>query len=86
MLAVMRYTSRMSKETLVFCVGFALTIIPFLGVPESWRQISVAVIGGLLILVGYLLRRAAFLRRIDRGDGERGIDSFVETTEPLFDE
>jgi hypothetical protein len=76
----------MSKETLVFCVGFLLTIIPFLGIPESWRQLIIAGLGGLLILVGYALRRAAFFRRIDRGDGERGIDSFVETTEPLFDE
>lgn len=76
----------MSKETLVFVIGFALTIIPFLGVPESWRQLTIAGLGGFLILLGYLLRRAAFFRRIDRGNGERGIDAFVETTEPLFEE
>ncbi len=76
----------MSKEMLVFIIGFALTIVPFLGIPESWRQLIIAGCGAFLVLLGYLLRRAAFLRRIDRGDGERGIDAFVETTEPLFEE
>lgn len=76
----------MSKEMLVFIIGFALTVIPFLGIPESWRQMMVVGCGALLVLLGYLLRRAAFFRRIDRGDGERGIDAFVEKTEPLFDE
>ena len=76
----------MSKEMLVFIIGFALTVIPFLGIPESWRQMMVVGCGALLVLLGYLLRRAAFFRRIDRGAGERGIDAFVEKTEPLFDE
>jgi len=76
----------MSKETLVFIFGVALTIVPFLGVPESWRQYTIAGIGFLLIIIGYTLRRTAYLEHIDRGDGERGNDSFVETTEKLFDE
>lgn len=76
----------MSKETLVFLFGLALLIIPFLGVPEEWRQYLVAVLGALLVFIGYALRRAAFLRRIERQDGERVSDSFVETTEALFTE
>lgn len=76
----------MSKETLVFLFGIMLTVIPFLGVPELWRQYAVSGIGVLLILIGYALRRAAFLATIDQGNGERGNDSFVETTKPLFDE
>jgi hypothetical protein len=76
----------MSKETLVFLFGICLTIIPFLGIPELWRQYAVVVIGAFLILVGYALRRAAFLAKIDQGNGERGTDSFVETTKPLFEE
>lgn len=74
------------KETLVFISGILLTVIPFLGVPETWRQYAVMAIGVLLILIGYVLRRAAYLNRLDRGNGERGSDSFVETTETLFDE
>lgn len=43
-------------------------------------------IGIILILVGYALRRGIYLQKIDHGNGERGGDSFVETTETLFDE
>ena len=74
------------KENLVFIFGVSLTLVPFLGVPEIWRQYTIVGIGVILIFIGYALRRAAYLQKIDRGDGERGNDSFVETTEKLFDE
>ena len=76
----------MSKETFVFIFGILLTIIPFLGVPVMWRQYSIFGIGVLLILIGYALRRKVYLERIETGTGERGTDSFIETTEKLFDE
>lgn len=76
----------MSKETLVFLFGVVLLVIPFLGIPEEWRQYLVAAFGALLIFIGYGLRRAVFLRRIEQTDGQRGTDSFVETTEVLFEE
>ena len=76
----------MSKETLVFLFGIFLTVIPFLGVPESWRQYSILGIGVFLIIIGYALRRSVYLTRIDYGNGERGSDSFIETTETLFDD
>ncbi len=71
----------MSKETLVFVFGIILLVIPFLGIPEEWRQYLVAVIGALLVFIGYALRRIVFLRRIERQSGERASDSFVESTE-----
>ncbi len=76
----------MTKETLVFVLGICLTVLPFLGVPELWKQYMVAGTGVILIIVGYALRRHLFLLKIDRGNGERGNDSFVETTKQLFDE
>lgn len=76
----------MTKETFIFLAGILLTIVPFLGVPLVWRQYVIFGIGVLLIFVGYILRRQVFLKRIDRGDGERATDSFVETTEKLFDD
>jgi len=76
----------MTKETIVFFLGIFLTLIPFLGIPELWRQYAVMGSGFLLITVGYMLRRAVYLARIDKGNGERGTDSFVETTQPLFNE
>lgn len=75
----------MSKPTTVFLLGILLTIVPFLGIPEEWRQYLIAGIGALLVLVGYALRRELFLARLERGDGERGTDSFIETTERLFE-
>ena len=71
----------MSKQTLVFVFGIILLVIPFLGIPEEWRQYLVAVIGALLVFIGYALRRIVFLRRIERQSGERASDSFVESTE-----
>lgn len=76
----------MSKETIVFFSGILLIVVPFLGMPQEWRQYTVAFIGAFLIVIGYSLRRKLFLYRIDKGNGERGTDSFVETTEKLFDE
>lgn len=76
----------MTKETLVFLFGILLIIIPFLGIPEEWRYYAVTVMGVILMFIGYELRRRTYLSRIDKGNGERGNDSFVETTEKLFDE
>ncbi len=76
----------MAKETFVFIIGILLTILPFLGLPEMWKQYTVAGIGAVLIIIGYMLRRALYLSKIDHGNGERGNDSFVETTKQLFDE
>ena len=71
----------MSKETLVFIFGILLTFLPFLGIPLWWRQHMIAGIGIILIIIGYILRRAEYLRRLDKGNGERGTDVFIETTE-----
>ncbi len=76
----------MSKETLVFVFGILLTLIPFLGIPLLWRQYIIFSVGALLIFIGYSLRRKLFLEHIDKGKGERGTDSFIETTEKLFDD
>ena len=76
----------MSKETVVFLFGIILTVIPFLGVPEAWRQYVILGIGVFLIVIGYALRRSVYLTQIDHGNGERGSDSFIETTDTLFDD
>ena len=74
----------MSKETLVFVTGLFLMVVPFLGIPEDWRIGIVVFLGAVLIFTGYGLRRTVYLRGIERGNGERATDSFVETTEKLF--
>jgi len=74
----------LSKESLVFIIGLLLTIVPFLGIPEEWRFGGVMLLGVVLIFVGYALRRSVYLEEIDHGNGERGNNSFVETTDTLF--
>ncbi len=75
----------MSKETLVFIFGILLTFVPFLGVPLAWRQYTILGIGSVLVFIGYALRRRLYLHRIEKGNGERGDDSFVETIGRVVD-
>ena len=69
----------MSRESFVLFLGVVVFFTPWLGVPELWKVYMISGTGVLLFVVGYLLRRAAYLRKIDIGNGERGTDSFVES-------
>jgi hypothetical protein len=68
-----------SRESLVFLLGVIVFVIPLIGVPPLWKEYAITIIGILLILVGFSLRRSAYYRKIDRGNGERSTDSFVES-------
>ena len=76
----------MTKGTFVFLLGMLLCVVPYLGLPSTWKQYIYVGLGVVLILVGYSLRRARYLADIDRGNGERGGETFVETTESLFND
>ena len=69
----------MSRESFVFILGLLVLLTPFLGVPTQWKTAGLAVIGALLMLIGYSLRRSAFLRSLDGGQGERSNESFAES-------
>ena len=70
----------MSRESFIFALGFVVFMTSFLGIPSTWKE-TIFIVGGILImLVGYSLRRTAFLRSIDDGEGERKSDVFVENT------
>jgi len=75
-----------SKESIVLLLGVLILFVPSLGIPADWKLYVLTGAGAILVIVGYLLRRAAYYRRIDRGNGERGGESFVESkgkiTEP----
>ena len=76
----------MTKGTFIFLLGLLLIVLPYLGIPETWKQYLYIGLGILLVLIGYMLRRAQYLIDIDRGNGERGGETFVETTKQLFTE
>lgn len=68
----------MSRETLIFVIGFLLIVIPFLGIPIVWKEYVLAGLGVLVFILGYQLRRSAYARSIERESGERVGDAFVE--------
>lgn len=74
----------MRKSMTVCLIGFGLLTLPYLGIPSDLREYLLLGAGGCLLLLGYLLMRDEMLRRSDYGNGERGSDSFIETTTPLF--
>ena len=69
----------MSRESLVIFTGLIVFFVPSIGVPEEWKTYILMGAGVLLMLFGYLLRRAAYFRSLDKGNGERAADSFVES-------
>lgn len=75
----------MSRESLIVVLGFLLIFVPFLGVTHLYKTYITVAIAVILVLVGYGLRRDRYLRRIERGDGERANDSFVERFQTRLD-
>ena len=73
----------MTQETLIFILGVALLIAPFLGIPADLKVYIYVSIAVLLMIIGYRLRYARFLRSIETADGERQTDSFVESDPTL---
>jgi len=68
----------MSRESFVFILGLVVFFTSFLGIPTEWKEWIFIGSGALLMIVGYILRRAAFLRSIEHESGERRGDAFVE--------
>ncbi len=68
----------MSRESIVFVLGILVFLMPYLGIPDNWKFYFYNVAGILFILVGYSLRRSAYLRSIEKEDGEHDGDSFAE--------
>ena len=75
----------MTKGTTIFLLGLLAIILPALGIPMAWKQIVLAVMGIVMLGVGYSLRRAQYLATLEQDGTIRTADTFVETTEPLFD-
>lgn len=73
----------MSNESFIFLMGFLVLITPLLGFPHEWKDWGIMVFGGLILIVGYRLRRKAYIRSLDTKKGERRADAFVENHSPL---
>lgn len=69
----------MSKETLVFVLGILVFFTSFLGLPTEYKEWILIATGIILMIVGYRLRRNAFLKSLEQAGGERRADAFVES-------
>jgi uncharacterized membrane protein len=75
----------MTKGTLVFLLGLVTIVLPSLGIPMLWKQIIFAVMGIVFVGIGYSIRRSQYLATLEHDGAVRTAETFVETTEPLFD-
>ncbi len=69
----------MSKETSVCVVGAVVFFVPFMGLPREYKEWILIVAGILLMILGYGLRRMAFFRSIEDGNGGKQGDVFKES-------
>ncbi len=73
----------MSQESLVFFMGAFVLLAPFLGVPMRWKEWILGILGVLIMVMGYRLRRSRYLRSLETSGGERHSDAFVENKMPI---
>lgn len=64
----------MSKEMSVILLGVSVIIVPYLGVPSSWRTLLLVLAGLALVVIGFVLRTQGM-----GGDKNSKYSTFVET-------
>jgi len=73
----------MSKEMMVIALGVWIIVVPYLGVPGTWRTAILVITGIVIAIVGFLLRGEALLGGTRRTENQ----SFVEhIPQPRHDE
>jgi hypothetical protein len=72
----------MSQESIILLTGFLILLLPSLGIPNAYDRWIFVALGLLIAIVGYRLRRAAYLRSIETPHGERRADAYVENPAP----
>ena len=66
----------MSKEMTLIVLGISVAVLPYVGIPGSWRTALFILAGAVVAGIGFLLRGAALSRGTSRGAHH----SFVENT------
>ena len=74
----------MNKASLTGLLGLILVTLPFLGIPDQWKVYGTAGAGAIIAVLSYLIIRDRILASMDMGNGERGNESYVESTQSLF--
>ena len=66
----------MSKEVLVIVLGVWILIVPFLGIPSSWKTTIFALSGLAIVVIGFLLRTEAYSRGTKRPEHRKFVENF----------
>jgi hypothetical protein len=69
----------MSQESLILVAGLFLMLLPSLAIPNAYDRWIIAFLGAVIAVIGYRLRRAAYLRSIETVHGEHRADAYVES-------
>ena len=72
----------MSKEMGVIILGLLVIIIPYLGLPISWRTILLVIVGVGITIIGFLLRGEV----ISKGTAGSEKHHFAEPTKTIEQE
>lgn len=60
----------MSRETIVISAGIWVFVLPFLGLPESWRVVLFIFTGIGLVVLGFIMRAEVLARGVKK-DGRQ---------------
>lgn len=72
----------MSKEMTVIVLGLWVAIVPYLGVPGTWRTAILLLSGLGIAIVGFLLRGEAIGRAQHRASRSTFAETAAEPTQP----
>jgi len=78
----------MSKQTSIIVLGVWVLIVPYLGVPGSWRTVFLVLSGAAIAILGFLLRGEATAKGLSAHKTRSGrtSHSFVEHIPPAVEE
>lgn len=68
-----------SNYKLLMWLGIILVLIPFMGIPQSWKDFALFVVGLILFSIGLYQRNHEKLEKVD----EREENIFVESHSPV---
>jgi hypothetical protein len=71
-----KYDECMSKEMTVIALGILVALVPYLGIPGSWRTVFLLIVGLGTALIGFLLRGEA----VSRGSKHTDDHPFIESS------
>jgi len=69
----------MTKDVGILILGLAVSALPFIGIPNSWKTAVFVILGLAIAILAFLLRGDLPLRRKgEHSDGERKTETFSE--------